>query len=1455
MFFGQMILIALAVGFVSNLSDFLPEMFSISGETRFFEAFFGVMFLTIIGIACIAWVAYRSFYRLSESPIRNAHTAVPSQRTNALRFVAFSLALLAGGGYFIFAVHNSGMSPDTKVAWYFSGMMFLFAIIIAVVFVAPTKRSQRDEAVLPAPPSSAVAPLGGESQKNEISPARTPSRHVPFFVVWFWPLLLLLGAVLFKLGTHDYPYEFYRYEGMEAVYQAAQIHGGVLSLALTLVPVLLVAGWTYRRYRGFASSPRRFAFWGLGLLLGGVLFFAGNCAGIVSTQVALAPYDQQRIQEYTRKLERLDVERKQLEDDAEQEKQRELERFRETDQSLKSAAEQATTPEERQRVEIQRREAFTEFETQQKQWEETIRRKREEWDRRRQGSTTWNWDDTGTRSAWKGFRFVFAFTTVVSSLLIVAGAVCAWTHLVRIRRRSPRPGLVTALVAALIPTLPLLWTAPFLLIFAPFADMRGGDAVQVAKSVAFVFGALAGTVAVAFFLRWLFRWLNVSPQEPSQEPIELPKNENQEQQSRRSAVSGIDVKGLLVCFLFILGLGAVFLFSRWPAEMISHPREMETSPVEIERTHTLYDEDVRLVEEKRAIKQDAAEKGLEDAELNRLLEESDRRHEKRVEELEKRYDDTLRRIEEQNEQQADSAVASTPAVIPRLSLMGLVFLLLGIAVTRMGLRQLRKIRQADSRGESRDGLISGATMTLFFPLLFLFFGSFYFGNDVLPWVFLPDHNELAELGQVYGNVFGMLTAFVITIMMVWQTVRWTLCRPASPTRLLWWCGGLLLAAATVFLLSFSMYGTLFAKNNAIAHDAEWQFMLEEQRVWQNLRGKRFDETAALIHDVERSRVSENEQEERKAEIERKYDRLEAENSEQSNKNRSKISMAKYDALQRIRIVTGAGFTLAFLLAFAGGSCYVVYRTTIKRRRSEDASALSPSSAELHSGFMGETPQKSPWPMRWMLVLASLLLTVSIAGAIVTPIYWLKARQPITEARREQRLLEGRLAYWQSRLDNARRSFDPVSIKEAKEGLLVDYTVLYRDYQGRVGTIVDSLSDESQTHNAELLQLEYADRTISSGDDTWKDFFLRAHPGVFYYARKAYFVLLGFLLAGGLSLVFLFRRRHSRQKAESVLAGLVAVLSSLMLLVMPVIDAWLIGIANRNPNFMGVIFDFDGPWALFLLAGFAYYLLSAWLLFATFFGDATKSNPIAAARSRALLALGLVLLPAVIVPPGYYLLDNTPCMPRVYRVEWSVAEKDSVQYRAMLDQYLDDYLALLERHEIPLTRQSLEPPYPGGGLESPKDEPEKSLFQTLTRIDFWRGMDGDKGVRGIPNWSPVERYMADERVLSGYYAAMAIFMTLPLGLVLAVCHFVWLPETSQGRGGITGILAIFFWPMLITIGSAIVFPLAMWDMRRSDYYSDDYFMFLFIAIFGVLFHVAAIWWIRRRLRRSVEREDS
>ncbi|MGL6194831.1 MAG: protein kinase domain-containing protein, partial [Thermoguttaceae bacterium] len=115
-----------------------------------------------------------------------------------------------------------------------------------------------------------------------------------------------------------------------------------------------------------------------------------------------------------------------------------------------------------------------------------------------------------------GIAVIMSFGT--GGILIVVAIISSWIHLIRIRKTSEKPGLVPAMIVALLPT-PLIWTIPPLCICVPFTVTVWGKpdsttmlVQHILVSSTFLIGSILGFVLVYKVLKMGYIWYFIDSQ-------------------------------------------------------------------------------------------------------------------------------------------------------------------------------------------------------------------------------------------------------------------------------------------------------------------------------------------------------------------------------------------------------------------------------------------------------------------------------------------------------------------------------------------------------------------------------------------------------------------------------------------------------------------------------------------------------------------------------------------------------------------------------------------------------------------------------------------------------------------------------------------------------------------------------------------------------------------------------
>ena len=346
-----------------------------------------------------------------------------------------------------------------------------------------------------------------------------------------------------------------------------------------------------------------------------------------------------------------------------------------------------------------------------------------------------------------------------------------------------------------------------------------------------------------------------------------------------------------------------------------------------------------------------------------------------------------------------------------------------------------------------------------------------------------------------------------------------------------------------------------------------------------------------------------------------------------------------------------------------------------------------------------------------------------------------------------------------------------------------------------------------------------------------------------YQTRFFYVLWGFTFTSLLAWYSLFRLRQSEKKAMLFLASFIALVSSGMLMVLSILYCWL-GTATQTDQYYRGSADFVGQlgdfWGMFLLLGLVGYVCALILTFTVSFVPQGKT---VFHNLRALLALFLILLPGLLGGVGGYLISSASIDLRHWYIYYILQTEEKPKLEAIYAQFSEDYQRLIEQHKIKL----LSIPRPGESMHSnrmPQEQPIASYWRLAWILEQpWTLISsGD-----LENWNPPQQSMTRSRTMTGLFVwAMIILFGVP-GLVFAILHIKRLKHETPRKGLWLASIAIFLYPVLITVAYIPLFIIVQIDMAVHNISSNDHFIFLFIAFIGAIGISAGIYFLRRHLR--------
>jgi len=499
--------------------------------------------------------------------------------------------------------------------------------------------------------------------------------------------------------------------------------------------------------------------------------------------------------------------------------------------------------------------------------------------------------------------------------------------------------------------------------------------------------------------------------------------------------------------------------------------------------------------------------------------------------------------------------------------------------------------------------------------------------------------------------------------------------------------------------------------------------------------------------------------------------------------------------------------------------------------------------------VGEAPvEQVPIHITLTFVLALLLFCGSMAAAVWVPVAWMKNIAPVQEAQIALMQNQARALYWQQSEERLRRHLAPSLFAEhLPEDFAADYDELYRKYQQKIRDQFEEFDGKNQelwfeVHQATNDVVGYRSTCIGPEDSH----FLRRLKKTPYQTRFFY-VLWGLTFTSLLAGYTLFRLRRSEKQTMLFLASFTALLSSGMLMVLAILYCWL-GTATQvdpgafhwgHPDFLGRLGEL---WGMFVLLGLAGYVCALILTFTVFFVPKDKTI---FHRSRALLALFLILLPGILGGTGAHLISNASIDLRHWHI-YSILQKEEMpKLEAIYQQFHEDYQRLIKQHEIRLSFI----PQPGdlwGSGRIPREQPLNAYLFLTTMLSQPRGLGpllislGD-----LDHWNPPQRYITWPSTMAGLFVWATIVLFGVPGLVFAILHIVRLKHVVPRKGLFLAGTAIFCYPVLITIACIPLFFLVREGMKNSS--SSDYWIFLFIAVMGIIAISSGICFLRRHFR--------
>ncbi|MCL2624394.1 MAG: serine/threonine protein kinase, partial [Planctomycetaceae bacterium] len=493
-----------------------------------------------------------------------------------------------------------------------------------------------------------------------------------------------------------------------------------------------------------------------------------------------------------------------------------------------------------------------------------------------------------------------------------------------------------------------------------------------------------------------------------------------------------------------------------------------------------------------------------------------------------------------------------------------------------------------------------------------------------------------------------------------------------------------------------------------------------------------------------------------------------------------------------------------------------------------------------------------------LILAMLVLCSSLFTAVWFPVSWIQSRAPIRELQTKQMLFDLKLLYWQSQYDFMKKDYNPANYKgKLPDEFIADFDGIYQNHLRKVQDVRESLFPEKEALDYELHQQTqkvecvrgYYGISITHPEKSTFWTLLKKTP----YLSLFRWSLTGFLLSGALALWCMFRSGKSKSKRGIVLASVAAILSSTMLLILPVVFAWLTQSTLGNPNYLSYMFDGE-IWGLFFVIGIAYYVMTLLLVYTCFIRNGQKMKML---RRRALLALCLVLLPGTTIPFSFYCIEKTPIYLNYYFQVHVVEKEDQPQSEALMAEFLAEYDTLLEKHqlELPEHNKYLPDEHGHGYYTPPKSQQDE--FQLLRAQLTLPYQVAAQRTYGIRSWMPPQQYMTDARTIGASFTVSQLVLVLLPGLILAIIHLVMIRRQSTREGLYLACAAIFFWPTVITILSGAMVAYLLFIEETSN--QPDFMPLVFITLVGMTFVVGGnfvVWRLFKSIRtlRRVAKTD-
>lgn len=499
------------------------------------------------------------------------------------------------------------------------------------------------------------------------------------------------------------------------------------------------------------------------------------------------------------------------------------------------------------------------------------------------------------------------------------------------------------------------------------------------------------------------------------------------------------------------------------------------------------------------------------------------------------------------------------------------------------------------------------------------------------------------------------------------------------------------------------------------------------------------------------------------------------------------------------------------------------------------------------------PKRTGSPYGIWLAFAVVLCCVSIAASIILPIQWVKARKVQTQVQNKQELLDARRVYWQTVMDRNKEWLDPEKHAEnLPPKIRDDYTQAFQEHLSEIQKEYDQASEERRKNLNLLNQFRENDRTVYRNGDPVKTFEVHGtqyevspSSGYFPFKRNLYYTLWGFLFSCGFSNWFLWRSRHAEKKRDVALAGTVAIVSSSLLILLPVLFCWFTQSAILEPKFASYIFDGDIWGGVFLMPGIVFYILSMYLLYLVY-SDADKNeSDTMTMRGRACLALALVVCPGALISVGNKLIWKSPGPPDHYsylfKNEVPKHQEVSEEFEKKLEQIAKENGASFYVGED----WSL--------FHNERFEPQYTLTILRSQIKLVCGGEGGDIGYIYYNWRPQWDYMTTYRTMGPFYTFGIMLLVLLPGFILSVIHLLWWKSRDDNVGVIPASAAILIWPFVIgVIGLFGVCYLLLigveYEGKIQTYDYPDFAPSLTFMIVGFLVVGIELFIIRRFSRR-------